>query len=72
MKDKFKDVDLTQRDQDEEPINLSGLDENEAIGALMALGYSRKEAFYAVSKVLNQANSIEEIIKLSLKVLMKG
>ncbi|MCX7695144.1 MAG: Holliday junction branch migration protein RuvA [Caloramator sp.] len=72
LKDKFKDVDLTQREQDEELININGLDENEAIGALMALGYSRKEAFYAVSKVLSQADSLEDIIKLSLKVLMKG
>jgi len=72
LKDKFKDVDLTQGVNEEEQITTNSLDENEAIGALMALGYSKKEAYHAVSKVLPQANSLEEIIKLSLKQLMKG
>lgn len=72
LKDKFKDYDLTGTGKEEVESFDFNIDENEAIGALMALGYNRKEAYYAVSKVAGQATTIEEIIKQALKVLMKG
>lgn len=43
---------------------------NEAIGALMALGYTDKEANKALSKV-EKNDTIENIIKNCLKLLMK-
>ena len=41
----------------------------EVLGALLALGYSEKEANTAI-KTINKGNSVEEMIKESLKVLM--
>lgn len=43
---------------------------SEAFGALIALGYSEKEAEKAM-KLVNYDGTVEEIIKNSLKVLMK-
>lgn len=42
---------------------------NEALGALLALGYSEKEAELAIKKV-DKNSSVEDIIKNCLKVLM--
>lgn len=68
LKDKFKDYDFVQ----EKEVNNSKSDEGlEAIGALMALGYTRQEAAAAISKV-DTTKGIEEIVKQALKVLMKG
>ncbi len=44
----------------------------EAVNALMVLGYTRKEAVSAVSAVRKDCNSLEDIIKLSLKKLTEG
>ncbi|ENZ02146.1 Holliday junction branch migration protein RuvA [Clostridium thermobutyricum] len=41
----------------------------EVLGALLALGYSEKEANTAI-KTINKGNSVEEMIKEALKVLM--
>lgn len=41
----------------------------EVLGALLALGYSEKEANTAI-KTINKRNSVEEMIKEALKVLM--
>mgnify|MGYP003282178377 FL=1 len=41
----------------------------EAVGALMALGYSDKEAEKAVEKA-DKTKSVEEIIKECLRILM--
>jgi Holliday junction DNA helicase RuvA len=68
LKDKFKNYDfIISKDEDGTELN----EEFEAVGALMALGYTRQEAVSAVSKV-DKNNSIEEIIKQALKLLMKG
>lgn len=72
LKDKFKDYELIQKENKDDTVAEIGIDENEAVGALIALGYTRKEALSAISKVSSEANSIEDIIKLSLRVLMKG
>lgn len=42
---------------------------SEAVGALIALGYSDKEAEKAIEKA-NRSNSVEDIIKECLKILM--
>ncbi len=42
---------------------------SEAVGALIALGYSDKEAEKAIEKA-NRGNSVEDIIKECLKILM--
>ena len=41
----------------------------DAISALVALGYGRMEAFRAVEVNINKTDSIDELIKLSLKEL---
>ena len=73
LKDKLQKEELT-----EGKINIDGfiegLDEStnniaEALGALLALGYSEKEAESALKKI-NKTDTLENIIKSSLKVLM--
>ena len=49
--------------------NVTNVNISEAFGALIALGYSEKEAETALKKV-NKDDSIENIIKACLKVLM--
>lgn len=75
LKDKLKkeDIIVENRTIDGEEIDAAA-DNNqanisEAFGALMALGYSEKEAETALKQV-NKEDSIENIIKACLKVLM--
>lgn len=70
LKDKFKDYDLTA--QDEKGNDYSENDGMEALAALMALGYTRQEAASAIKQVDDGTLSIEEIVKRSLKFLMRG
>ncbi|NMM61203.1 Holliday junction branch migration protein RuvA [Clostridium sp. P21] len=69
LKDKIKpeEVDIC----DENNIEVSGVSENgsEALEALIALGYSEKEAKGAV-KNIDKNDSIENIIRNALKFLM--
>lgn len=73
LKDKIKKEDLVEGIenagdfQDMIPENASNI--SEALGALLALGYSEKEAEIALKKV-DKADSLENIIKNCLKVLM--
>lgn len=69
LKDKFKNYDFLPAAESE--ITQSN-DSLEAIDALMALGYTRQEAAFAVKKVDTKGKEIEEIVKEGLKVLMKG
>lgn len=69
LKDKFKNYDFLPRDDGEV---IRGNDCIEAIDALMALGYTRQEAAMAIKKTDTNGKEIEEIVKLALKVLMKG
>lgn len=74
LKDKLKPDELTS----EEGQLLDGINENvdysfninETLSALMALGYTEKEAQKALEKV-NKTESIENMIKESLKLLMR-
>ncbi|SFU38277.1 Holliday junction DNA helicase subunit RuvA [Clostridium sp. DSM 8431] len=75
LKEKLKKEDMI-IDKDNEENMLSGEEDanyalaiNEALEALMALGYSEKEAEMALKKV-NKEDSVEDIIKNCLKVLM--
>lgn len=73
LKDKIKTddvvdgVDIQEGFNDIAPINANVV--GEALGALLALGYSEKEAETALKKV-DKTQTVENIIKESLKVLM--
>lgn len=73
LKDKIKTdevtegVDIQQGFEDISQNNINAI--GEALGALLALGYSEKEAESALKKV-NKKESVENIIKECLKVLM--
>ena len=73
LKDKIKTeevsegVDIQQGFEDIAPSNSNAI--GEALGALLALGYSEKEAESALKKV-NREESVENIIKECLRVLM--
>lgn len=73
LKDKIKTdevsegVNIQEGFEDIAPINANVI--GEALGALLALGYSEKEAESALKKV-NRQESVENIIKECLRVLM--
>lgn len=73
LKDKIKTddvvegIDIQEEFKDIAPSNANVV--GEALGALLALGYSEKEAETALKKV-DKTQTVENIIKESLKVLM--
>ena len=71
LKDKFKSDELVQGELSE--ISSEGVSVNnnvvEALGALLALGYTEKEAENAL-KNIDKTLSLEGIIKEALKILM--
>ncbi|MBE6051001.1 MAG: Holliday junction branch migration protein RuvA [Clostridium sp.] len=74
LKDKLKKENMVT--QSDENGNFEDIEDNnyveamnEALGALLALGYTEKEAELALKKV-NKEESVENIIKECLKVLM--
>ena len=68
LKDKFKGVDLNDIPQEEIFSNDDDSD-NEAVSALIVLGYSAQEAKAALK---GATGTVEEMIKTGLKNLMKG
>lgn len=69
LKDKFKDYDFKTSNS----IDIESIDESfEAIGALMALGYTKGEAASAVKGIDSKDIGVEETVKRALKVLMRG
>ena len=71
LKDKFKGVDIGNIST-EEVVNVyhgGDTESDEAISALMVLGYSAQEAKRAVSGL---SGSVEDIVKEALKKLMRG
>jgi Holliday junction DNA helicase RuvA len=50
-------------------INTCNINLSEALGALLALGYTEREAESAIKKA-NKEDSLENIIKSCLKILM--
>lgn len=73
LKDKLKKEDMIIDSNDENIHSSDGLSYsnnlNEVLGALLALGYSEKEAEIALKKV-NKEETVENMIKEALKVLM--
>jgi Holliday junction DNA helicase RuvA len=67
----LRDKILKVYDIDEVSANPNNTTKDEALSALEVLGFVRKQAELAVTKVLNQdpALSVEDVIKLSLKNL---
>ncbi len=71
LKDKLKGVDLREIAADvPQAVSVSNSVLQEAVNALMVLGYSAYEARQAVKFVSSKSNQLEEIIKLALKELM--
>lgn len=72
LKDKISNDKLANVNTDAfaENIPIASSERDEAVNALVALGYSGAEAKAAVSKVASSVADIEEIIKSALKNLM--
>lgn len=72
LKDKISNDKLANVNTDAfaENIPIASSERDEAVNALIALGYSGAEAKAAVSKVASSVADIEEIIKSALKNLM--
>lgn len=72
LKDKFKNYEsMTGAGFELEPEGMGQSAEQEAVGALMALGYTRGEAASALQKV-DRTQSLEEVVKQALRTLMRG
>lgn len=71
LKDKFKGVDMADISSNEvvEVYHGGSSEADEAVSALVVLGYSAQEAKRAVA---GAAGTVEEIVKTALKNLMKG
>jgi Holliday junction DNA helicase RuvA len=61
LKDSLKEFDVTLSDKDKKMI--------EAIEALVTLGFSKSQAMKAVKKVAIDEDTLDDIIKKSLKFL---
>ena len=72
LKDKIKNESLASADTDafSEAVPVTSNERDEAVNALIALGYSGAEAKNAVSKVASSVKDVEDIIKNALKNLM--
>lgn len=68
LKDKFKGMELSDIPH-EEIFSSTPESDNEAVSALMVLGYSAQEAKKALQGV---TGSVEEMVKIGLKNLLKG
>ena len=72
LKDKLKNVEITNLDSEEEKVVVSNTENaQEAIAALQILGYNKKEIEKALAKADIKELSTEEIIKIGLKYLGK-
>ncbi len=69
LKDKVTVGDAMPKGTTISDIDIDNKKLSEAVGALIALGYSDKEAEKAIEKA-NRSNSVEDIIKECLKILM--
>ena len=69
LKDKVEDSELTGGGASVSPRSAISGPEGEAVAALVALGYSASEAAKAVSRVVGQADKVDELIFLALKGL---
>lgn len=67
LKDKLSIEDVFEREDDIIPAAKNDDNRNEAIQALVALGYSQSDAFKSVNKVSGENLTVEDILKLALK-----
>lgn len=71
LKDKLKSEDLAPvQDQETETFDPDASAHQEAISALLVLGYKRAEAAKAVAAVSQEADRPEDLIRLALRQLM--
>ncbi|MEM7195935.1 MAG: Holliday junction branch migration protein RuvA [Pseudomonadota bacterium] len=70
LRDRLKDFDAG---VDNTPAVTSGQDDpvQDAVGALMALGYRQPDALRAVKSIQDEGRSREDLIRLSLQILSK-
>lgn len=69
LKDKIKNEELTLQNEETEKVIDTDL-KQEAVKALMVLGYSKNEAQKAVSKADSSITDLEELIKAALKAVL--
>ena len=72
LKDKLKKYGDAQDMEGTYEASDSSDEKGEAIGALIALGYTNDEAMASVQKVYEPQMKVEDIVKKALKYLMKG
>lgn len=70
LKDKLNIEDIFEKEDVSIVQPKSDNNRNEAVQALVALGYSQSEAFKAVNKVDGEDLSVEDILKLALKNML--
>lgn len=70
LKDKLSIEDVFDKEEPGIAMPKSDDKRNEAVQALVALGYSQSEAFKAVNKVAGDDFSVEELLKLALKNML--
>lgn len=69
LKDKVTDSEVIQINSLDDIVDINSEKVAEAVGALIALGYSDKEAEKAIERA-DKTKSVEDIIKECLKILM--
>lgn len=69
LKDKIKNEELTLQNEESEKVIDTDL-KQEAVKALMVLGYSKNEAQKAVSKADSSITDLEELIKAALQAVL--
>ena len=70
LRDKVEDAQLT-AETGASPLTAPGQPASEAAEALMALGYGASEAAQAVARVADQAQAVDELVRLALKGMVK-
>lgn len=70
LRDKLKDYNIASSLPESDNV-YSENEDAEALGALLSLGYTKQEAAGALNKI-DQSLTIEEKVKQSLKLLMRG
>ncbi len=72
LKDKLKGAEFPESIDLAGQVDMKGQPrQNEAISALMVLGYSGTEAVRAVNAVFNAESSLEDLIRLALRQLLR-
>lgn len=70
LKDKLSIEDVMNKEEEGLVLPKNDDSRNEAVQALVALGYSQSEAFKAVNKVEGEGLDTEDILKMALKKML--